>query len=380
MPEQQLDYLIIGPAAPFRGGIAETQHELAIQLQKVGKKVKLLSFSKLYPKLLFPGKNQKTNEKPTHSLEISASIHAYNPMYWASVVRQINQLNPSNLMFRYYTPFLAPVYGWIAKKTNPQIRKIALVDNWIPHEKRLFDGMLNRFFGKQMHAFTTLSKGVANQIKKDVSLPVWEGFHPINTHLLPPISKAAARKQLGWNPQQTVVLFFGLIRPYKGVDLLIQSFAEEVLNSDQIVLKIVGECYEDEAKYTRLVRQLGLETRVEFDFEFKSLNAIQTLFSACDLVAQTYHTATQSGVTPLAYFYNQPLVVSDIEGLNTPIKKDQTGVCVQKNPKAIAAGIKKLLAPQTYQQAKDNLTKGLPSYQWMHWVEQWTDFVEKLKP
>jgi glycosyltransferase involved in cell wall biosynthesis len=231
-----------------------------------------------------------------------------------------------------------------------------------------------------MHAFTTLSKGVANQIKKDVSLPVWEGFHPINTHLLPPISKEDARKQLGWNPQQTVVLFFGLIRPYKGVDLLIQSFAEEALNSDQIVLKIVGECYEDEAKYTRLVRQLGLETRVEFDFEFKSLNAIQMLFSACDLVAQTYHTATQSGVTPLAYFYNQPLVVSDIVGLNTPIKKDETGVCVQKNPKAIAVGIKKLLEPQTYQQAKDNLKKGLSSYQWLHWVEQWTDFVEKVKP
>jgi glycosyltransferase involved in cell wall biosynthesis len=378
MPEQRLDYLIIGPVAPFRGGIAETQYELATHLLMSGKKVQLLTFSKLYPKILFPGKNQKTKEKQQRSLKISESIHAYNPLQWAKVVREINQLNPRNLIFRYYTPFLAPVYGWLAKKTASQINKIALVDNWIPHERRALDRILNRFFGKQMQAFTTLSTAVATQIKIDFKQAVWEGFHPINTQLLPPISKLEARKRLGWNQQQTTVLFFGLIRQYKGLELLIQSFTDKALDSHNTVLKIVGECYENQKKYTDLVSQLGLEDTVSFDFEYKSLSDIQTLFSACDLVAQTYHTASQSGVTPLAYFYSKPLVVSDIEGLNGPIKKDKTGVCVQKTPKAIAEGIIGLLDYNKYQKAKDNLKKSLPNYQWKVWVEQWSDFIENL--
>jgi len=378
MPEQRIDYLIIGPVAPFRGGIAETQYELATHLQMSGKKVQLLTFSKLYPKILFPGKNQKTKEKQQRSLKISESIHAYNPLQWTKVVREINQLNPRNLIFRYYTPFLAPVYGWLAKKTASQINKIALVDNWIPHERRALDRILNRFFGKQMLAFTTLSTAVATQIKIDFKQAVWEGFHPINTQLLPPISKLEARKRLGWNQQQTTVLFFGLIRQYKGLELLIQSFTDKSLDSHNTVLKIVGECYENQKKYTDLVTQLGLENTVSFDFEYKSLSDIQTLFSACDLVAQTYHTATQSGVTPLAYFYSKPLVVSDIEGLNGPIKKDKTGVCVQKTPKAIAEGIIELSDHNKYQKAKDNLKKSLPNYQWKVWVEQWSDFIENL--
>ena len=378
MPEQQLDYLIIGPVAPFRGGIAETQYELATHLQMSGKKVQLLTFSKLYPKILFPGKNQKTKKKQQRSLKISESIHAYNPLQWGKVVREINQLNPRNLIFRYYTPFLAPVYGWIAKKTASKINKIALVDNWIPHERRALDRILNCFFGKHMQAFTTLSTAVAAQIKIDFKQALWEGFHPINTQLLPPISKLEARKRLGWNQQQTTVLFFGLIRQYKGLELLIQSFTDKALYSHNTVLKIVGECYENQKKYTDLVTQLGLEDTVSFDFEYKSLSDIQALFSACDLVAQTYHTATQSGVTPLAYFYNKPLVVSDIDGLNGPIKKDKTGVCVQKTPKAIAEGIIELLDHNKHQKTKDNLIKSLTNYQWKVWVEQWSVFIENL--
>lgn len=379
MPKQRLDYLIIGPAYPFRGGIADTQNELGKHLVKYGKKTQLLTFSKLYPNFLFPGKNQKRKEGSTTSLESLEIIHAYNPLHWGKVIRHINKASPKYLIFRYYTPFLAPVYGWIARKTDDRIIKIALVDNWIPHEKRFLDKILNRYFGIQMHAFTTLSSKVASQIKSEYQSPTWEGFHPINTQLLPEISSDDARKQLGWKPKQSIVLFFGLIREYKGLELLIKAFAEKELDTENSVLKVVGECYEDQKKYTNLVSRLGLENRVDFDFEFKTEQDIQLLFSACDLVAQTYHTATQSGVTPIAYFYNKPLIVSDIKGLNTPIKKDQTGMCVQKNPKAIAKGINKILEPKNHQKAKDNLKKSLPLYQWKHWIEQWSYFIENLE-
>ena len=378
MSEQKLDYLIIGPATPFRGGIADTQHELALHLHQMGKKVLLMTFTKLYPKILFPGKTQKKEQKQTLPFEVVASLHAYNPFLWAKVVRQIDQLNPKNLIFRYYTPFLAPVYGWIAKNSHSKIKKIALVDNWIPHERRFWDTALNRYFGKPMDAFTTLSSGVAFQIKKLYRVPIWEGFHPINTHLLPPLSKSEARKKLGWNTDSSIVLFFGLIRKYKGLELLIRAFAEKELNTQNVLLKVVGECYENPKKYTNLVAQLGLENAIEFDFEFKSEKEIQHLFSAADLVAQTYHTATQSGVTPLAYFYKTPLLVSDIEGLNTPVKKDGTGICVPKNPKSIAQGISSLLEKKTSQKALENLDKSLPKYRWSQWVKEWGNFINTL--
>ena len=380
MSKQRLDYLIIGPAAPFRGGIADTQNELGKHLIKSGKKTQLLTFSKLYPNFLFPGKNQKRKKEPNTSFEALEMIHAYNPFHWGKVVRYINKASPKNLIFRYYIPFLVPVYVWIARRTNNKIKKIALVDNWIPHERSFLDKILNHYFGVQMHAFTTLSSEVASQIKSEFQNPIWEGFHPVNTELLPKISSDDARKQLGWKPKQSIILFFGLIREYKGVELLIQAFAEKEFDTKNSFLKIIGECYEDQKKYTNLVTRLGLEDRVDFDFEFKTEHDIQLLFSACDLVAQTYHTASQSGVTPIAYFYNKPLIVSDIKGLNTPIKKDQTGICVQKNPKAIAKGITKILETKNYQKARDNQKKSLPQYQWKHWVEQWSDFIENLNP
>lgn len=379
MADQKLDYLIIGPAPPFRGGIAETQYELATHLEKSGKKIQLFNFIKLYPKLLFPGKTQKTKESVGATpFEITTALHAYNPLQWRKVVKQINALQPTYLVFRYYTPFLAPAYGWISKHINQKILKIALVDNWIPHERRPFDRLLNQYFGKKMNVFTTFSTAVASQIKKDFNLPLWEGYHPINTHLLKPLSKLEARKKLGWNAQQKIILFFGLIRPYKGLELLIKAFADNDLKKESIVLKVVGECYENKKKYTELVYQLGLQSRIEFDFEYKSATAIQTYFSACDIIAQTYHTATQSGVTPLAYFYNKPLLVSDIEGLKTPILNDQTGLCVPKNPKAIAEGINELLDTENYLKYQNNLKKSLPLYQWKLWITQWSNFIENL--
>ena len=378
MSNTNIDYLILGPAAPFRGGISDTQHELASHLVQLGKRVELLTFSKLYPNLLFPGKTQKRATHLSDALEARPLIHAYNPLQWKKVSRLINKQKPRCVIFRYYTPFLAPVYSRIAKSLDPEIKRIALVDNWIPHEKRFWDHGLNLLFGKQMHAFTTLSSGVASQIKSTLEAPVWEGFHPINTHLLTPISKVKAREQLGWDPSQNIVLFFGLIREYKGVELLIQAFHQPELKDRNFVLKIVGECYENPSKYTDLVERLELQNSVHFDFEFKYEKEIQHLFSACDLVAQTYHTATQSGVTPMAYFYKKPLLVSDIEGLNSPIKKDQTGLCVQKNPQAIAEGIIQLFDSKTMTKTIENLAKAKENYGWSKWVKEWDHFIQKI--
>ena len=378
MAETVLDYLFIGPAHPFRGGISETQHELTKTLVEQGFNVKLFTFTSLYPKILFPGSSPYSSQKAPKNLDIEQKIHAYSPLGWKKIADQINTLQPKNVIFRYYTPFLAPVYTSIAKRLDMGIKKIALVDNWFPHESNIWDKAFNRFFGKQMQGFTTLSTQVAQQLKLEFKVPVWSGFHPIATHLHPEIEQQKAKEILEWSPSEKTILFFGLIRKYKGLELLIQSFAESPLKEENIRLYIAGECYENPNKYSNLIKDLQLENRITLDLTFKNTEETALLFSAADAVAQTYHTATQSGVTPYAYFYNKPLLVSDIPGLKEVIKKDNTGVCSSKNPSFIASQLIKLLDTENITKYQKNIEKVKDHYQWGSFAEKWHHFIEKI--
>ena len=378
MAETVLDYLFIGPVHPFRGGISETQHELTKTLMEQGFNVKLFTFTSLYPKILFPGSSPYSSQKAPKNMDIKQKIHAYSPLGWKKIADQINTLQPKNVIFRYYTPFLAPVYTSIAKRLDMGIKKIALVDNWFPHESNIWDKALNRFFGKQMQGFTTLSTQVAQQLKLEFKVPIWSGFHPISTHLHPEIEQQKAKEILEWSPSEKTILFFGLIRKYKGLELLIQSFAESPLKEENIRLYIAGECYENPNKYSNLIKDLQLENRITLDLTFKNTEEIALLFSAADAVAQTYHTATQSGVTPYAYFYNKPLLVSDIPGLREVIKKDNTGVCSSKNPSSIASQLIKLLDTENTTKYQKNIEKVKDHYQWSSFAKKWHHFIEKI--
>ena len=373
-----LDYLIIGPAHPYRGGISDTQHELAKALQEQGKTVKLITFTTLYPKFLFPGSSPLSSTQAPKGLNIKQYIHAYLPFGWKKVAKKINELNPTTVVFRYYTPFLAPVYGVIAKNINSLIKKIALVDNWIPHETKIWDSFLNIYFGKQMDGFTTLSDNVARQVKKDSLKPVWTGFHPISSSLSDPIDKSLARKRISVSEKTKVVLFFGLIRKYKGLELIIKAFNETPLNNNNIVLYIAGECYENPKKYIDLVSHLGISDRIIFDLTFKNSKEIALIFSASDIVVQTYHTATQSGVTPLAYFYQKPILVSNIKGLRAPIENDKTGEWTSKEPKEIALNIKNMLEDNNYMRYQKNLIKVKNDYLWSSFAKKWDTFIKTI--
>ena len=378
MDKNHLDYLIIGPAYPFRGGIADTQHELAKALQKKGKKIELLTFTKLYPKVFFPGKTQLSDQTRPEKLIITQQIHAYNPTKWTSTIRYICSRSPKVVVFRYYNPFLALSYAWIARNLPNSIKKVALVDNWIPHETSWIDKKLNLLFSKYLDCISSLSLFVANQIKDNFDGPVWAGFHPINSNLLPILDKKQARLKLNWDIDVPYVLFFGLIRKYKGLELLIKAFNEAPLIDKNIKLYIAGECYEDKKKYTEIIEKLNLGNRVILDFNFKNKTDIQLLFSACDIVAQTYHKATQSGVTPLAYYYQKPLLVSDIESLKATIITDRTGITVKKDSKSIAAGIYKILDKNNINNFSKNMRKTSIKYNWSTFSEQWDSFVSEV--
>lgn len=371
-----IDCLILGPAYPYRGGISDTNHAFAEELINQNIRVEIWTFTKLYPNLLFPGKTQFESLEKEYTYPIHRKIHAYHPLKWKAVAKEINELNPQRVVFRYWTPFLALAWGTIAKNVKPEINKIALIDNWKPHEPKPWDKTLNQYFSSKIHQITTLSEAVYSEIIKEVKLPVGKGFHPISDNLPKAVSKEEARRRLKLYPNTPYVLFFGLIRSYKGLDHLINAFSIEPLASSTTELLVVGEFYEKIESYEEQIKKLGLESRIRIVNEFVPFEVARDYFCAADLVAQPYKTATQSGVTPLAYHYETPLVVTDIEGLQTPILKDKTGKVCSKTPKSLASVIHNLLSSEDLLKIKKNLQRAKGKYSWKTFVEQWIRFTE----
>ena len=371
--------LLLGPAYPYRGGIADTQNYLAQNLSRLGHEVLVYTFKYQYPKLLFPGKTQYSSVPMPKGIDIKRKIHSINPINWIKISNEINHYDPDIVLFRYWTPFLAPCWICIAKRLSSKIKKIALVDNWIPHDKKPWDKTMNHLFGKTMDAFVTLSNAVAKEIMEDNSkTPIWSGFHPIADDLPKIISKADARKKLGWSKEKNIVLFFGLIRKYKGLDLLIEAFSKSPLKSSKTLLAIVGEPYEKKEKYINLIHQLKLEDRIICDFNYADRELTRDVICAADVVAQTYRSATQSGVTPLAYYYQTPILVSNLPGLKAPIEKDGTGVVTEKKPEKIANNLYEILKENNLLYYQKNLSQTLKNYTWQHFCKSMLSFINSL--
>ena len=371
--------LLLGPAYPYRGGIADTQNYLAQNLSRLGHEVLVYTFKYQYPKLLFPGKTQYSSVPMPKGIDIKRKIHSINPINWIKISNEINHYDPDIVLFRYWTPFLAPCWIWIAKRLSSKIKKIALVDNWIPHDKKPWDKTMNDLFGKTMDAFVTLSNAVVKEIMEDKpKTPIWSGFHPIADDLPKIISKAQARKKLGWSKEKNIVLFFGLIRKYKGLDLLIEAFSKSPLKSSKTLLVIVGEPYEKKEKYVSLIHQLKLEDRIMCDFNYADRELTRDVICAADVVAQTYRSATQSGVTPLAYYYQTPLLVSNLPGLKAPIEKDGTGVVTEKAPEKIANNLYEILQENNLLYYQKNLSQTLKNYTWQHFCKSMLSFINSV--
>ena len=371
--------ILLGPASPFRGGIADTQVQLALNLQELGHEVLVYTFTTQYPKILFPGKTQFSREKPPEGVHIRRRIHSFNPFNWSKVAQSINRQQPHFVIFRYWTPFLAPCWNGISRGLKKGIKKIGLVDNWIPHETRPWDNFLRHFFSKSMDGFATLSDSVGEQIKSDLeNRAVWQGFHPIADELPPPISKEKARARLGWPTDKKIVLFFGLIRKYKGLDLLIEAFACPPLEDKSVILAIVGELYEPKEKYTQLIKKLKLNQRVICDFEYANAHKAAAVFCATDVIAQTYTSATQSGVTPLAYRYQTPILASDLPGLSAPVTKDQTGKVTEINPGKIAKNLSQLLEDSALCDFKVAFQSVQTDYSWKRFGQSLMKFLGEL--
>jgi glycosyltransferase involved in cell wall biosynthesis len=334
--------MIIGPAYPLRGGLATFDQRLAEEFQNQGHDASLISFSLQYPSLLFPGKTQYSDDPAPGHLKIHSLINSINPFNWLKVGSKIRKCKPDIIVVRYWIPFMGPALGTILRQVrkNRHTRIVCIADNVIPHESRPGDRMFTRYFLKSCDAFITMSEKVMSDLRNfEPYKPASFIQHPLYDTFGDKLPKAEARKILELPEDEKIILFFGFIRNYKGLDILIRAMADERLKEAGIRLLVAGEFYEDEKRYRDLITELKLQDRIILRNHFIPDTGVRNYLSAADLVVQPYRNATQSGVTPLAYHFEKPMVVTNVGGLPALVPHEKAGLVAEPEPTAIADAI-----------------------------------------
>jgi glycosyltransferase involved in cell wall biosynthesis len=344
--------IIIGPAHPLRGGLATFNQRLAKEFIEQGNDCSIYSFSLQYPSFLFPGKTQFSDEPPPENLKINTVINSINPFNWIKIGNRLKKEKPDIIIVRFWLPFMGPALGTILRRVrkNKRTKIICIADNIIPHEKRFGDKSFTKYFLKSCDAFITMSEKVMENLwlfqktkpAKLVSHPLYDNFGNI-------ISKEEARNHLRLPGNERIILFFGFIRKYKGLDLLLEAMAilknikPQTLNPEKsgqaIKLLIAGEFYEDEKPYKEQIEKLDIKNQLILKTDFIPDSEVKYYLCAADAVIQPYRNATQSGVTPLAYHFEKPMVVTNVGGLPSLVPDGKVGLVVEPNPAAIADGI-----------------------------------------
>ena len=336
-----LKIVIIGTAYPFRGGIASFNERMAEELMSMGHEVVIYTFTLQYPEFLFPGKTQYSSDPRPENLKIYPLINSVNPFNWIKAGLKIRKEKPKIIISKFWIPFMGPVLGTvirIAKNKNTKV--ISVIDNIIPHEKRPGDKILSKYFTGAIDEFIVMSSSVKEDMKsftktKPVSLiphPVYDNYGEI-------LDKTTARKYLNIEPDKHYVMFFGFIRDYKGLDLLLQAMNNPEIRKMNIKCIVAGEYYGNEEKYNKLIKELNISDNLILKTDFIPNEEVKYYFSAADLIVQPYKSATQSGISQLAYHFEKPMVVTNVGGLPEIVDNGKSGYVVNPDPNDIANAI-----------------------------------------
>lgn len=366
--------IIIGPAHPLRGGLATFNQRLAKEFNDLGHECSIYSFSLQYPSFLFPGKTQFTDEPAPANLAIHSVINSINPFNWLKIGNRLKNEKADLVIVRYWLPFMGPALGTILRrvKKNKHTRVICIADNIIPHEKRFGDKPFTTYFIKPIDGFITMSEKVMSDLKRfTTAKPAELVQHPLYDTFGDIISKTEARNNLGLPANDSIILFFGFIRKYKGLDILLDAMKILKDRSAGVRLLIAGEFYEDENGYHQQIRHLGIEDQLILRTDFIPDSEVRNYLCAADAVIQPYRNATQSGVTPLAYHFEKPMVVTNVGGLPSLVPDGKVGLVVEPDAVSIANGIERF-----YQLGEDYFIPHLRNEKIKY---SWTRLVEKIK-
>ncbi len=358
---------ILGPAHPYRGGIAALNERLARQLVDEGNEVKIVSFTVQYPKFLFPGKTQFSEQKTTFNFPISREINSVNPLNWIKVGWRIKKSRPEILIVRFWLPFMSMSLGSISRivKLNRYTKIISIADNIIPHEKRPGDKLLCRYFINGIDGFITMSESVLNDLRKfKYKKPKTLTPHPIYDHYGDVEPREKALLNLNLSKEDRYILFFGFIRDYKGLDLLLKAFANPYFKPNRIKLIVAGEFYADESKYLNLIKELKLEDDVILRTSYISNKEVQHFFNSADIIAQPYKSATQSGVTQIGYHFNKPMLVTNVGGLAEIIPHMKVGYVVEPDSEEISNALVDFFENKRMEEFTNNILKEKERFSW----------------
>ncbi len=325
---------LLGPMYPYRGGIAHLSETMATKLISRGHQVYAITFKRQYPEFLFPGKTQYENELISDQTIVAERlVDSINPFSWRDTVRFIQKLGIEIVVFRYWMPFFAPAFGSIARRLSRRgIKSVAIVDNAIPHEHRLGDILLGRYFFKAMSGCVVMSHAVDQDLDRlNVSCPRTFAPHPVYDSFGEPVDRIQARKRLNLDVDAPIILFFGFVRRYKGLHVLLNSLQKIRDALPNICLLVAGEFYEDEALYREQIKTLGIEEQVRLVNQYLPKNEVAVYFAAADAVVQPYLSATQSGVAQVAYQFEVPIITTDVGGLSEAVPNEEAGLIVPSN-------------------------------------------------
>jgi glycosyltransferase involved in cell wall biosynthesis len=335
--------VIIGPAHPLRGGgITTFNHRLAKEFTHQGFDCSIVSFKLQYPSFLFPGKSQYSEEAVPEGITIHTLINSINPINWLRVGRRLKSWKPDLVVVRFWLPLIGPSLGTVLRqiKKNRHTKIICLADNIIPHEKRFGDVPFTSYFLRTCDAFITMSEKVLYDLRLfEKTKPAILIPHPLYDNFGEKISRQEARKILSIDRNEKVLLFFGFIRHYKGLDILLEAMADERIKQQNIKLLIAGEFYEDELAYRKLIKAHNLTDRIILHNHFIADAEVKNFICAGDCIIQPYRNATQSGVTPLAYHFEKPMIVTNVGGLPALVPHKKSGLVAEPNSASIADAI-----------------------------------------
>ena len=366
-------FALIGPVPPFKGGISDTNHSFVKTLINNKQSVTVFSFKVLYPKLLFPGKNQKIKEKKILDYKCNYTINTLNPISWIKTANMANQVSPKYVIFRYWTPWLSICYIIISLFIKKN--KIFWIDNDKPHEGFFFNDFFLKILISRMDIIICMSKNVKNNLEKITNKNIYDFFHPINSPTEKLYSKKIARKLLNLDQTKIYFLLFGVIRKYKGIELLIKSLPKVKSKYPESKFLIVGEPYISTKKYKLLAKKLQVDDMLIFEEKFIKTDSIPKWFSACDYLIQPYLKSTQSGVTSMAINFTKPIVSTDVGGLKEVVS-DKIGYISKRNHKDLSNKIMDAIENINSNKFEINLKYLKEKNSWENFYKM---FVESIK-
>ena len=369
----------IGPAYPYRGGLATIIETLARTFAGRGNEVSIDTFSLQYPRLLFPGKSQfRTGPAPT-DLSIERTVSTVNPLSWWRVGRKLSHQAPDMVVLKYWTPLMAPCFGTICRlaRKNGKTKVVVHVDNITPHENHFYDRVLNRYFLRSVDGFVYMSEAVKSDLDTyGLGKPALFSPHPLFDTYGQRVDRTEACTRLGLNPEEKYVMFFGYIRDYKGLDLLIDAWAmlhKRGLTEGRKLL-VVGEVYGADTKYTEQIARLGLEDEVVMHTRFVPDGEVADYFSVAQMVALPYKSATQSGVTQVAYAFGVPMIVTRVGGLAEIVRDGVVGLLADVSAESVAEAIEKAWQEGNLDRFREGIEREKHRFSW----DATADVIEQL--